>query len=208
MQWYHNDKAILIGGRYKSLKHFDGTKQLFIMNPTKADDGRYSCHTVGSATTSKVEKTVNISDHITPNRRKKLIKATDVESKTDSTETPSENIGEDAKSSLNLKKGLKNITIGNGKNTKLICSIDGEPSSFEWLKDGKPLPRDPRYRITSDGGELSMELRNAMLADAGTYTCVAQGPKNTVTTISNLKIYSEINDDSRPKSFCSDLQGS
>uniref|UniRef100_A0A1I7XS04 non-specific serine/threonine protein kinase n=1 Tax=Heterorhabditis bacteriophora TaxID=37862 RepID=A0A1I7XS04_HETBA len=59
---------------------------------------------------------------------------------------------------------------------KLICSLQGNPvPKVVWLKDGRPVDQD-RVQLTFRSGVCSLEIFNAKLDDAGTYSCSATSP--------------------------------
>ena len=56
---------------------------------------------------------------------------------------------------------------------KLICSLQGNPPpKVEWLKDGQPVDQD-RVQTMFRSGVASLEIFNARITDAGTYSCRA-----------------------------------
>uniref|UniRef100_UPI00398F47F3 peroxidasin homolog isoform X2 n=1 Tax=Pristiophorus japonicus TaxID=55135 RepID=UPI00398F47F3 len=73
----------------------------------------------------------------------------------------------------------QNTEVLVGESVTLECSATGNPQPrITWLRsDGSPLPRDPRYTITSSGG---LYIQNVEQADGGQYTCHANNNQDSI----------------------------
>ncbi|XP_009071332.1 PREDICTED: hemicentin-1-like, partial [Acanthisitta chloris] len=82
------------------------------------------------------------------------------------------------------------VSVLLGQSIQLVCSATGVPTpDVQWLKDGKPVPRDdfPRIRVTPDGSTLN--ISRALSSDTGKYTCVATNPAGEEDRIFNVNVY-------------------
>ncbi|XP_067878217.1 peroxidasin homolog isoform X1 [Heterodontus francisci] len=73
----------------------------------------------------------------------------------------------------------QNTEVLVGESVTLECSATGNPQPrITWMRsDGSPLPRDPRYTITSSGG---LYIQNVVQADGGQYTCLANNNQDSI----------------------------
>nr|XP_014347903.1 PREDICTED: myosin-binding protein C, slow-type isoform X37 [Latimeria chalumnae] len=61
-----------------------------------------------------------------------------------------------------------------GYNTTINCSVRGNPKpKIIWLKNRVEIMNDPRYRMFSNHGVCTLEIRKPSPYDGGTYTCKA-----------------------------------
>ncbi|XP_071674243.1 myosin-binding protein C, slow-type isoform X7 [Patagioenas fasciata] len=61
-----------------------------------------------------------------------------------------------------------------GYNATLNCSVRGNPKpKITWLKNKVAIMNDPRYRMFSNQGVCTLEIRKPSPYDGGTYTCRA-----------------------------------
>ncbi|NXC19706.1 MYPC1 protein, partial [Corythaeola cristata] len=61
-----------------------------------------------------------------------------------------------------------------GYNATLNCSVRGNPKpKITWLKNKVIIMNDPRYRMFSNQGVCTLEIRKPSPYDGGTYTCRA-----------------------------------
>ncbi|XP_038675525.1 myosin-binding protein H-like [Scyliorhinus canicula] len=66
----------------------------------------------------------------------------------------------------------KKATVG--FTTKLFCSVRGNPKpKISWLKNQMLLDQDPKFRILTNEGICTLEIRKPSPYDGGIYTCKA-----------------------------------
>ncbi|XP_026559055.1 myosin-binding protein C, slow-type [Pseudonaja textilis] len=69
---------------------------------------------------------------------------------------------------------LVNTYAISGYNTTLNCSVRGNPKpKITWMKNKIIIMNDPRYRMFSNQGVCTLEIRKPSPYDGGTYTCKA-----------------------------------
>ncbi|XP_078077482.1 myosin-binding protein C, cardiac-type-like [Mustelus asterias] len=69
---------------------------------------------------------------------------------------------------------LINRSVICGYNTTLSCALRGSPKpKVIWYKNQIDLSADPRYRMFSNQGVLTLEIRKPCSIDAGIYSCQA-----------------------------------
>uniref|UniRef100_G1KB38 Myosin-binding protein C, cardiac-type n=1 Tax=Anolis carolinensis TaxID=28377 RepID=G1KB38_ANOCA len=69
---------------------------------------------------------------------------------------------------------LSDRSVVAGYNATLSCAVRGTPKpKIFWFKNKVDLSRDPKYRMFSKHGVLTLEIRKPSPFDAGVYTCKA-----------------------------------
>uniref|UniRef100_A0A803T1J7 Myosin binding protein C1 n=1 Tax=Anolis carolinensis TaxID=28377 RepID=A0A803T1J7_ANOCA len=69
---------------------------------------------------------------------------------------------------------LANTYAVSGYNATLNCSVRGNPKpKITWMKNKIIISNDPRYRMFSNQGVCTLEIRKPSPYDGGTYTCRA-----------------------------------
>uniref|UniRef100_A0A3B3ZF17 Myosin-binding protein H n=1 Tax=Periophthalmus magnuspinnatus TaxID=409849 RepID=A0A3B3ZF17_9GOBI len=75
-----------------------------------------------------------------------------------------------------------------GYTTKLLCSVRGSPRpKIEWLKNQMIIGDDPKFRILSNQGICSLEIRKPCSFDGGVYTCRAKNEQGVATVSSKCR---------------------
>lgn len=76
-----------------------------------------------------------------------------------------------------------------GYTTKLLCSVRGSPKpKIEWLKNQMIIGEDPKFRMLSNQGICSLEIRKPCSFDGGVYTCRAKNEKGESTVSCKLEV--------------------
>ena len=60
--------------------------------------------------------------------------------------------------------------LNEGAQVALVAKVTRKPKSVEWLKDGKPLPKDKRFLPTIEEEEIKLKIDNLQLIDSSVYT--------------------------------------
>jgi len=64
------------------------------------------------------------------------------------------------------------VRVASGGNITLSCGSMGYPTAFvSWERNLVPVPRNPRYSLSSSDGHAVLHIREVGLEDAGTYYC-------------------------------------
>ena len=90
-----------------------------------------------------------------------------------------------------IAKGLKDLKGKTKRKVNFKCKVDNPEAKVKWFHNGKEIkPSDPRwnthifsnlqshilrYLIKNEGGNCSLEIRSAEMADAGEWTCKIDG---------------------------------
>uniref|UniRef100_A0A8D0GNR9 Myosin-binding protein C, slow-type n=1 Tax=Sphenodon punctatus TaxID=8508 RepID=A0A8D0GNR9_SPHPU len=76
-----------------------------------------------------------------------------------------------------------------GYNATLNCSLRGNPTpKTTWLKNKVIIMNDPRYRMFSNQGVCTLEIRKPSPYDGGTYTCKAMNELGTAEVECKLEV--------------------
>ena len=71
-----------------------------------------------------------------------------------------------------IVKAPSPVTVLQGLTAVLSCKVRAYPKAvIVWRKNGKPLPQDGRFKVSSNSNKL--QIFGAELSDAGAYTCTA-----------------------------------
>jgi hypothetical protein len=72
---------------------------------------------------------------------------------------------------MEILKGLTNLRVNEKDQIKFECTLNKQPKSVQWLKDGEPLSEDdPRIKFVNDGTKQFLIIDNAQLSDIGNYS--------------------------------------
>uniref|UniRef100_A0A8D1UJT5 Myosin-binding protein C, slow-type n=1 Tax=Sus scrofa TaxID=9823 RepID=A0A8D1UJT5_PIG len=89
-----------------------------------------------------------------------------------------------------------------GYNATLNCSVRGNPKpKITWMKNKVTIKDDPRYRMFSNQGVCTLEIRKPSPYDGGTYCCKAVNDLGTVEIECKLEvkvIYQGVNTPGQP----------
>ncbi|XP_073940335.1 myosin-binding protein C, slow-type isoform X9 [Castor canadensis] len=89
-----------------------------------------------------------------------------------------------------------------GYNATLNCSVRGNPKpKITWMKNKVAIVDDPRYRMFSNQGVCTLEIRKPSPYDGGTYCCKAVNDLGTVEIECKLEvkvIYQGVNSPGQP----------
>ncbi|XP_041053921.1 myosin-binding protein C, cardiac-type isoform X2 [Carcharodon carcharias] len=84
---------------------------------------------------------------------------------------------------------LMNRSVICGYNATLSCALRGSPKpKVMWYKNQADLSGDPRYRMFSNQGVLSLEIRKPSPVDAGIYSCQATNPLGEAKSECRLEV--------------------
>ncbi|XP_048463230.1 myosin-binding protein C, cardiac-type [Rhincodon typus] len=76
-----------------------------------------------------------------------------------------------------------------GYNATLSCALRGTPKpKVVWCKNQLDLSGDPRYRMFSNQGVLTLEIRKPSPFDAGIYSCLASNPLGEARSDCKLEV--------------------
>uniref|UniRef100_UPI00358FE6CA myosin-binding protein C, cardiac-type-like isoform X2 n=1 Tax=Myxine glutinosa TaxID=7769 RepID=UPI00358FE6CA len=75
----------------------------------------------------------------------------------------------------NFTHRLPDRTAVAGYNCILSCSVRGNPKpKVKWLKNGFDITEEPKYRMLTQQGVCTLEIRKPMSSEGGVYTCMAE----------------------------------
>ncbi|KAH0616997.1 hypothetical protein JD844_028542 [Phrynosoma platyrhinos] len=84
---------------------------------------------------------------------------------------------------------LVNTYAVSGYNATLNCSVRGNPKpKITWMKNKIIIMNDPRYRMFSNQGVCTLEIRKPSPFDGGTYTCRAVNSLGEAETECKLEV--------------------
>uniref|UniRef100_A0A7M4FNH9 Papilin n=1 Tax=Crocodylus porosus TaxID=8502 RepID=A0A7M4FNH9_CROPO len=84
---------------------------------------------------------------------------------------------------------LPSITVTEGEDTHLHCTVTGNKATVRWSRNGVPVRADGHHIYLSQDGSLI--INNAQAGDEGSYTCSAYRGSNSVSASTEVKGLSE-----------------
>lgn len=98
---------------------------------------------------------------------------------------------------------LKDMSVKEGHNVKLMTNVSGPELIIKWTKDGDPVERGPKYRILINEGIVGLEIIKPTAKDSGEYTCMASNQNGRTATSAIVTVYELMKDDPIPPTFTS-----
>ncbi|XP_062919297.1 immunoglobulin superfamily member 22-like [Mobula hypostoma] len=85
---------------------------------------------------------------------------------------------------------LKNVCVKEKGKARLECELSCKNVRIKWLKNGKEIPRSPKYNMINEGRRAELIIDDAELDDDGEYTVVAtqSDDEREYTCSSTLKV--------------------
>uniref|UniRef100_A0A7M4FQK1 Papilin n=1 Tax=Crocodylus porosus TaxID=8502 RepID=A0A7M4FQK1_CROPO len=81
---------------------------------------------------------------------------------------------------------LPSITVTEGEDTHLHCTVTGNKATVRWSRNGVPVRADGHHIYLSQDGSLI--INNAQAGDEGSYTCSAYRGSNSVSASTEVKV--------------------
>ncbi|XP_030387653.1 muscle M-line assembly protein unc-89 isoform X2 [Scaptodrosophila lebanonensis] len=217
ISWMRDDHTIC-NNRYRTVEEVGGYCKLIIRNPISSDCGIFSCYAehddrIHSISTSirtadlKRLVTTEVSDSEDSSWRARSISQARNLSESGYVNGDLQRAGNRVLRSVGQGKPLFNSllhdrTVSEGANLRLNCIISGdENTNIEWLKNHRPLPKDPRYQMVYQNGEASLEIFAAVAEDSGNYTCCASNDFGESLTHAQLRVYKHFKEAAMPSTF-------
>nr|AZI15635.1 UNC-22 [Auanema rhodensis] len=164
--WHHNARELKQSVKY--MKKYDGNDFGLTINRVKLDDkGEYIVRAKNSYGSKEEVVFLNVT------RTSEPFKCEPLEPMRKAPSLPKVEEFEEKQCPPKFSFHLRPRLIQKNHQCKLICSLQGNPiPKVEWLKDGAPVDQD-RVQLMFRSGVCSLEIFNARLDDAGTYSCRA-----------------------------------
>ncbi|KAL8169501.1 UNVERIFIED_CONTAM: hypothetical protein K2H54_050460, partial [Gekko kuhli] len=87
---------------------------------------------------------------------------------------------------LRITGVLPSLSVSEGENTQLRCSVTGNNVNIRWSRNGVPVRADGHHvHMFHDG---SLHINNVQIGDEGSYTCSAYRGSNSVSASTEVKV--------------------
>eukprot|EP00106_Octopus_bimaculoides_P002550 XP_014769992.1 PREDICTED: inactive tyrosine-protein kinase transmembrane receptor ROR1-like isoform X1 [Octopus bimaculoides] len=94
---------------------------------------------------------------------------------------------------VEVNEPMKNVTAYKKDTVRLECEITGKPvPKYNWTKDDKPLPHDPRYRVRETYYGSRLKILDVSPKDSGLFLCIASNRFGQKNTTGRLRVKDEI----------------
>ncbi|XP_060630871.2 myosin light chain kinase, smooth muscle isoform X2 [Anolis sagrei] len=101
------------------------------------------------------------------------------------------------------------VILREGQTGKFSCKITGRPQpQVTWFKGEIQVQKKDRFNMFEKAGIQFLEIQNAQLADAGTYTCTVMNSAGKVSMSAELMVQGSIKKDAYAHPLCTTAKSS
>ena len=84
---------------------------------------------------------------------------------------------------------LSPVEVKEGNDAKLQCTVVADPEpNVEWFKNGVRVKENRRIELDSDGGAISLTIKETRTGDQGEYKCVATNDSGSESCVGSLTV--------------------
>jgi len=81
------------------------------------------------------------------------------------------------------------LTVDKGRAASFEAVLSSAPTTVTWMKDGKEIKEQPmKYRISSQGGKVSLDIMEAAATDVGQYALIVANKKGESKAAFSLNV--------------------
>ncbi|XP_065370324.1 muscle M-line assembly protein unc-89 isoform X7 [Calliphora vicina] len=206
--WAKDGVKIEPSEKYQQVEHEDGTLELFIMDPTPQDSGKYVCQAENREGTAEIVHMVTVQ----PRRRRPVSPARErppalpptqeteeeKEKKRKKKQEDDEESGRrrevppppDLRKRVYFRNYLSNRTVKEGSNVKWMVSIDGPDPTARWYHGENLIAFGPKSKLSMQDGIAWLNLIGVTEEQSGVYTLKVKGSENEIVSTCTLLVYS------------------
>ncbi|XP_061389091.1 muscle M-line assembly protein unc-89 [Musca vetustissima] len=208
--WVKDGVVIEPNDKYQTTEHEDGTCELFIMDPTPQDSGKYVCQAENREGTAEITHMVTVKPKVrrpvSPGRDRPPVKPQGDETEEEKAERKKKREEDeessgggrrhgagpppDLKKFLYFRNFLSNRTVKAGTNVKWMVAIDGPDPTARWFFGDQPIAFGPKSKLSMQDGIAWLNLIDVTEEQSGTYTLKVKGSENEIVSSCNLFVYS------------------
>lgn len=229
ISWLKDNVPIEPDKKYSLIEHENGTKQLIISNPTRNDNGLYSCRGIHNIDKhiENISHYVDISDKLSNDQRisdndkknqedqqqqmVKKDKGIKMKRKSSKTEIDADVDAHQIQhiTKIRFESQLKNVNIEEGGSIKLLCNVRGDDLQIIWLLNNTPITiaNDAKYKSSINHGFIMLEIFDTCAKDSGDYTCIIKNRRNEVQTTATVNVFGKSNEYNNSLLFSSSIKG-
>ena len=79
-------------------------------------------------------------------------------------------------------------TILAGEDIKLTCKVSGLKVEVNWKKNGLPVPKNEKVRVSRVGDSSTLVISNVGSDDSGDYSCEARNPAGYSSSTVKIRV--------------------
>ena len=79
-------------------------------------------------------------------------------------------------------------TILAGEDIKLTCKVSGLKVEVNWKKNGLPVPKNEKVRVSRVGDSSALVISNVGSDDSGDYSCEARNPAGYSSSTVKIRV--------------------
>ena len=225
--WVKDGVKIEPSEKYQQVEHDDGTLELFIMDPTQADSGKYVCQAENREGKAEIVHMVTVQ----PRRRRPVSPTRDRPPALPPSETETEEEKEkkrkkkqeddeeggrrrevppppDLRKRIYFRNFLSNRTVKEGSNVKWMVSIDGPDPTAKWFHNDNLIAFGPKSKLSMQDGIAWLNLIGVTEEQSGQYTLRVKGSENEIVSTCTLLVYSTGKEELVAPTFTVGIKGS
>ena len=83
-------------------------------------------------------------------------------------------------------------TILAGEEMKLTCKVSGLKVEVNWKKNGPPVPKNEKVRVSRIGDSSTLVISNVGSDDSGDYSCEARNPAGYSSSTVKIRVMGRV----------------
>ena len=83
-------------------------------------------------------------------------------------------------------------TILAGEDIKLTCKVSGLKVEVNWKKNGLPVPKNEKVRVSRDGDSSTLVISNVGSDDSGDYSCETRNPAGYSSSTVKIRVMGRV----------------
>lgn len=225
VNWVKDGVQIEPSDKFQQVDHDDGTCELFIMDPTPADSGKYVCQAENREGKAEIVHMVTVQPRVrrpvSPGKDRPPVKPAGDET-AEEKETKQKKKKEDdeegsrrrevapppdLKKFLYFRNFLSNRTVKEGSNVKWMVNIDGPDPTARWFHNENPIAFGPKSKLSMQDGIAWLQLVGVTEEESGEYTLRVRGSENEIVSTCNLFVYSTGKEEAIAPVFAKGING-
>uniref|UniRef100_A0A8D2Q5V0 Myosin light chain kinase, smooth muscle n=2 Tax=Varanus komodoensis TaxID=61221 RepID=A0A8D2Q5V0_VARKO len=181
--WYRNGHPVVEGERYVVDRSIRGLCSLMIKGVQEEDGGPYTCEATNAGGVRQVTAELTVEGTVL----KKYSLPSSVKSSGLTVPPVEQRPSFWGECPPKFATKPNRVIVREGQMGRFSCKVTGRPQpQAVWFKGEIQVQKDDRFNMFEKAGIQFLEIRNAQLADAGTYTCTVMNSAGKASVSAEL----------------------